>query len=857
MADREPRLSRAWVIAAALLLATLVFPFVRVALQRASVHREVTTGLASVDPATRLAAARAIGRLGPVGEPALVDLLDDGDRDVSHAAVVALADGGRRAAEAVFDDLALDRMALATGARTGHIAVLSNLRLTHGGRPAPIEDGRRLVDERLRSSNPSVRATAALARYHIERFGNRGARYPGRPIPGFESRLGESLPAVIDAIDDLLRRPELDHQQRQQIARMLGYIGGSAVEVLAQSVDLGQGVTGVLGYIGHDAVEPVAREATNREATAAHRRAAVSALGSIFTLQRMNRRAGFAEPDLAIACRALVAALDDPDLEVRRQAIRSLGQVGPDARGAVDAIAPFVTEGDTRTRATALGALREIGASEGAALDAMIAALDDNEASVRNAAVAAIAASGSGVIPPLEQVMTEPSDRARLHAARVLAGFGAEAVPSLERLLATGSPDTRRRAADALRAIGPASRPATGTLVAALADDDARVRGAAAHALYRIGATSDMLGPLSERLTDDARVAQWAARAIETLGEAGRGATAPLVEATAHESPAVRAASARALGRIDADASTTRTALRTAAQDADRTVSWEALWALDRLDAASVPDVIEAVPHRAMREVAREFGSAPDTTIHVLLKEGDARRVCALDGHGRITSTLEVPDTTTAINRSGASILIGQRDGAGRIDVPGSYARIPFRAVEVADLTGRPGTDEIIFVTREAGGQVRWRRPGGDVTLFEMHEQLARKTGFSIAATGDDHVIVSTRSGVRRAGLVAEAWPVLPILTQGGRIAADPRSNRWAAVQGRNVHLFEGDRERQRIAARGRAIDIAYSGLGTVVVMHKGDAGLTLDWLDEEEGVWRSLALLPPGVIGFTLAESP
>ena len=84
-----------------------------------------------------------------------------------------------------------------------------------------------------------------------------------------------------------------------------------------------------------------------------------------------------------------------------------------------------------------------------------------------------------------------------------LARIGAPAVPALERMLRHPQAERRIQAAEILARIGPQAAGAVSGLVDALADQDQRVRKAAARALGQIGVgAADAVGPLLRTLEE-------------------------------------------------------------------------------------------------------------------------------------------------------------------------------------------------------------------------------------------------------------------------------------------------------------------------------------------------------------------
>jgi HEAT repeat protein len=87
---------------------------------------------------------------------------------------------------------------------------------------------------------------------------------------------------------------------------------------------------------------------------------------------------------------ALLAALRDPEMQVRGWAAQAIGGIGPDAVSAVPALAGLLGDPDEGARNGAFIALGEIGPGAREALPALRRALEDPSADVRHFARRAI-----------------------------------------------------------------------------------------------------------------------------------------------------------------------------------------------------------------------------------------------------------------------------------------------------------------------------------------------------------------------------------------------------------------------------------------------------------------------------------
>ncbi|MFI2204028.1 fumarate reductase/succinate dehydrogenase flavoprotein subunit [Streptomyces sp. NPDC020192] len=180
------------------------------------------------------------------------------------------------------------------------------------------------------------------------------------------------------------------------------------------------------------------------------------------------------------------AALDDPDIAVRTEAVRALVSV--------DAVRPLAGAADDPSREVRVTVAKALAAVAPAGLTAadrrlLTAALDrlteDTDALVRGAALGALA--GTGCPPPLAAravaALSDPAWQVRSGAATALSAAAAEtAVPALAKALADPNADVRKAAVLALARHRDTAE-ARAALATATADSDADVRAYAARGL--------------------------------------------------------------------------------------------------------------------------------------------------------------------------------------------------------------------------------------------------------------------------------------------------------------------------------------------------------------------------------------
>jgi len=263
------------------------------------------------------------------------------------------------------------------------------------------------------------------------------------------------------------------------------------------------------------------------------------------------------------AVSALVEALGDEDVEVRKTAAIALGRVGWNAAEAVPSLVQMLGDEEAEVRRAAALALGRIEAG-GDVVSALVLALADGEEIVRLAAAQALGQLGPLAMeaaPALALVLEdeEEDEEVRVAAANALGAIGPDAeegVSALAEALKDESSPVREAAAWALGDIGPGATDAVPALIEVVESEaeEQRVREAAVRALGRVRPRADDVVSVLVRLLED-EGEDWVIRglAAEGLGRIGpeaMEAVPALIAALGAESDDVRGAAARALRSI-------------------------------------------------------------------------------------------------------------------------------------------------------------------------------------------------------------------------------------------------------------------------------------------------------------------
>lgn len=501
------------------------------------------------------------------------------------------------------------------------------------------------------------------------------------------------------------------------------YIRGWSAAFLAE---LGHRATG--SEVG-DALEPLAA-ALKSEATSSVRTQLVRSIGEIVPRLKVTPKAPL-DQELV---RVLVARLADVNVEVRREAMASLGKVGAawKGRGAIrEAVPPLLEE-----------------LSKGRPFQAEAAA----------------ALGQAGFAAPLADAMTaHKSERVRAGAARALARIGPEALDHVPALMAAAKdtdPHVRHEAVLALGAIGRPAAAAVPTLVAALTDGDHVVPPGAAIALGQIGPEAEAAAAaLCEALGSAAPDLR--AQAQAALVAVGPGAVPALREALKSPNPTVVTLAAQAVGRIGPKARAAVPDLLTAFGAGNLDVKYATAETLTTLQArapGAVPALALAVGHPDLKVAA---------TAATLLRElkADTPAVVAA-----LVNRLELPRTAAPESFALHQLLVRSLGDVG----PNARPAVPALLVALDDaaLTDDAARSLRVILAPTAGG-------GELVVALKAQGQLDERQVAHVLGSGDadavpplTELLGHTRVRVRAAAalslarLGAKAAPARPALVK-------------------------------------------------------------------------------------------
>ena len=227
---------------------------------------------------------------------------------------------------------------------------------------------------------------------------------------------------------------------------------------------------------------------------------------------------------------ALIAALNDPEREVRRQAAIALGRIGDQRAEAAAALVRSLQDADPAFRSDAFKALARCGET---GIARLLGLLENQDADVRRRAVielGGVARNNRNVVDPLRGRLHDSDAFVRAEAYAALARQDALSLDDLIVALHDDDYIVRSTACTLLGRMGPEAAPAVGEIVGVFERDASRT---AAQALRNLGADSVELNARLAPLLDSDK--EW--KAVETtllMGSLGRASEADRDRLLAH-----------------------------------------------------------------------------------------------------------------------------------------------------------------------------------------------------------------------------------------------------------------------------------------------------------------------------------
>jgi HEAT repeat protein len=376
------------------------------------------------------------------------------------------------------------------------------------------------------------------------------------------------------------------------------------------------------------------------------------------------------------------AALNNPDILVRRVAVEAIAALGPKAKSAVPAATGALTDSDPIVRGMAAEALGLIGPAAAPAVPALMAELRKRPHDyLLVEAFAGIGEAANQAAPLLASVFRNKEMDAYTREM-ALSSLASVAPGDSDTLLAmdeaSHDPDQM------LRVIAAAHATSAAALTAALHDEDEVVRYTAMDSFLRMTVDEKLaLAVYIPALSDTSgNVRQRAATGLDKLGLSARPAMRQLIEAVADRDAGDSAA--RALGNFGAEAADAVPALTTALHDQrTRRAAAETLGKIDPLAASAAPTLAECLTSQFDREVCAEalgrIGPGAKSAVPALVKllttaewPGDRQSAATALGeigvaNDEVLHALQAAtkDEYPEVQRAAATAL-GKLSGAGR-----------------------------------------------------------------------------------------------------------------------------------------------------------------------------------------------
>lgn len=239
--------------------------------------------------------------------------------------------------------------------------------------------------------------------------------------------------------------------------------------------------------------------------------------------------------DPAMALTRLGRFLYNENWPIRREVVVALGEVGPPV---IPTLLQALKDDQEEVRREALRVIGNLAPESSSAVPYLIGAIHDPEISVReeaNRALGKMGAFAASAVSDLSQALYDEEAKVRKSAVMALGKIGSEAAsvaPSISQALYDEDGDTRKFAALTLGKLGYLARGVVSVLIRTLKDPLRQVRAAAARAIGEIKPSDESaVEPLLELLEDSQEeVKTEAISALGKLGKAAAGAAPRLLQ---------------------------------------------------------------------------------------------------------------------------------------------------------------------------------------------------------------------------------------------------------------------------------------------------------------------------------------
>lgn len=453
---------------------------------------------ADSDATVRRMAARALHKVHPAThevEVALGKMLDDADPSVRVESLSALTDLGEAAVPILVTALSNEK--------TRYWAALAIGEIGEKASGASEALGAALKDPR-----PEVRREVLVA---LARVGEGGAAAVPEIVKHLSDKdptvkhaaafaLGRMGPAAKAATDALRKaRDSKDHLMETISVWALAHIEPDNLAVRKEAIEL---LTGVISDSKSRAQASALRGLLELEPDPAKVVPVLVGLMSKGDLESVHEALSAANAFGEAGMPVLIAALGRP--EVRGRAAVLIGRMGPKGAAAVSALIAALGDKDIEVRREVLLALASIGPDAAPAKAELIKLLADSEPRVAAVAAYALGSMGEGAstaAPQLRKSLESSDAVVRVASAWALVHVSAKpeqvasmTIPVLIQGLKNENAAVRRGSAEALGRLGkPARAAAESGLREAARDTDETVRHAALVALEKMGAVVDAL----------------------------------------------------------------------------------------------------------------------------------------------------------------------------------------------------------------------------------------------------------------------------------------------------------------------------------------------------------------------------